>query len=164
MAMQIVLFRHAEKSSVGAQNPGLSARGHAQANLISNLASQGELPSPTRFLSSPLLRAQQTLLPASQKFEKTIEIVADLNERQNLESVDQFRHRISRFLRWVETQTGLLYVCSHLDWIDEAMSLITSDVNLNQDRYQHWSPAAHLCFEIDASGLWVLEKQGEISL
>lgn len=162
--MQFVLFRHAEKSSVGAQNPGLSPRGLAQAQRITELTNEGQLPTPTRLLASPLLRAQQTLLPVAENFKKTLEIINDLNERQNSESHDQFRHRIQRFLRWVETQTGLFYVCTHLDWLDEAMTLITADVNLNQDRYSHWAPAAHICFDINESGLWVVEKQGEIAL
>lgn len=162
--MQFVLFRHAEKSSVGAQNPTLSPRGLAQAQRISQLANENQLPVPTRLLASPLLRAQQTLLPTAERLGKTLEIVPDLNERQNSESADQFRYRIQRFLRWIETQTGLFYACTHLDWIDEAQALITADVNLNQDRYAHWAPAAHICFDINESGLWVVEKQGDVSL
>jgi 2,3-bisphosphoglycerate-dependent phosphoglycerate mutase len=59
-ATTIILLRHAEKSSVGGNDPALSNEGMSRANLLSNLLSNINID---RIYSTPYQRTRQTVTP-----------------------------------------------------------------------------------------------------
>lgn len=158
--MRVLLFRHAEKDNMAASDPALSAKGHRQASKIADLIHLGTLPQPQRLLASPKLRARQS-------FEKVgsalagdnleMQILPELNERQASETVEQFERRVKQALHKIETLAGTVYLVTHLDWIEEALVRIHSDVDLLASQYQYWPPAQYMEFEVD-DGLWSLKN------
>lgn len=150
------MFRHAERENSGSPNPPLSVKGHLQAAKLVEDIDLTILPRPTKLLSSPKLRAQQTFQQIQDKLGVDIQIQEDLDERQNSESVDAFRKRVRKFLDTLERQAGVIYFVTHLDWIEEALSIIASDTDLSHNRYQAWLPAQSIEFEIH-NGLWIFQ-------
>lgn len=161
--MRILIFRHAERENSGASNPPLSSRGLKQAEKLAELIATDKLPKPTKLWASPRLRSQQTLAPAQNNFAVEMQIQKDLDERQSSETVEQFQKRIKKFIQTCESQSGVIYICSHLDWLEEACYLIPSETDLMQEKYQAWSPCSYMDFEVQ-DGLWTLFEFGSVSL
>lgn len=155
--MRALLFRHAEKDNFAAADPALSAKGHKQASRLIQLIEQGVLPTPTRLLASPKLRARQTLEKIAEKLDLEVQVISELNERQASETRDQFERRIKQALLKLEGLSGVVYFVTHLDWIEEALVKIQSDTDLLDSQYQYWPPAQSMEFEIH-DGLWSLKK------
>ena len=150
------MFRHAERKNTGSSNPPLSSRGLLQAEKLLEEIDLNVLPRPSKLLSSPKLRAQQTFLQIQNKLGVEIQILSELDERHNFESIENFSKRVKRFLNLMETQNGVQFFVTHLDWIEEALRLIHSDTDLLSERYQSWLPAQSMEFEIH-DRLWVLQ-------
>ncbi|MEZ0393171.1 MAG: phosphoglycerate mutase family protein [Pseudobdellovibrionaceae bacterium] len=150
------MFRHAERENTGSSNPPLSSRGLLQAEKLLEEIDLNVLPRPSKLLSSPKLRAQQTFLQIQNKLGVEIQILSELDERHNFESIENFSKRVKRFLNLMETQNGVQFFVTHLDWIEEALRLIHSDTDLLSERYQSWLPAQSMEFEIH-DRLWVLQ-------
>jgi phosphohistidine phosphatase SixA len=157
--LNIVLFRHAERDSFGGSNPGLSAKGLKQAQEISKSIQHNLLPSPSAIWVSPLLRTQMTMQPVAKSLNIELTITEELNERQEFENKNLFSHRIQGLIDRVADQNHSLFICSHLDWIDEALTLIPADTDLLQAKFQNWRPAQYMQFSIEA-GLWKLTNNG----
>jgi phosphohistidine phosphatase SixA len=152
--MRILMFRHAERENSGSSNPPLSARGLKQAQKLVEDIDLSLITRPTKLLSSPKLRAQQTFQQIETRLGIPLQVNPDLDERQNSESADLFTRRVQRFLNSFEGQAGVIYFVSHLDWIEEALRLIPSDADLLHDKFQSWLPAQ--CLEFDyQDGLWL---------
>lgn len=92
-----------------------------------------------------------------------MQIQKDLDERQSSETIEQFQKRIKKFIQSCESQTGVIYLCSHLDWIEEACYLIPSETDLMQEKYQAWQPCTYMDFDVQ-DGLWLLNSFGSVSL
>jgi len=152
--MRILMFRHAERENSGSSNPPLSARGLRQAQKLVEDIDLSMLPRPTKLISSPKLRAQQTFQQIENHLGIPLQVHPDLDERQSSESVELFTRRVQRFLNSFNGQAGVIYFVSHLDWIEEALVLIPSDTDLLHDRFQTWLPAQSLEFEFQ-DGLWL---------
>lgn len=169
--MKLFLFRHAEKEmSQGfatRNNPSLSKNGHHQAQkiveMIEALSAKDPAVKPEMILSSPKIRAVQTLTPLAEKFGIKVQLSEELFERHHEESGAEFINRVKGFLEWLETLNKTVYVVTHFDWLDAAMIAIPCDTNLNSAEYQHWSPAQSMEFEIK-NELWNLIKQRELIL
>lgn len=159
--MQICLFRHAERENSGISNPPLTRRGHGQAFELAQKIQRNELPAPTRMFVSPKIRTHQTFLPSSELFSVEMTLTPELDERNNSETADQFRKRIQRFLNFLEKQQGVIFACTHLDWIEEALALIPLENSLPAESNQAWTPAQFLEFEVQ-DGLWQITKTGRI--
>lgn len=144
--MKIYLFRHAEKSAHFQPNPGLSERGAAQALLLAEKVGQSELPRPTQLWVSPKKRAQQSFAPLAEKIEIPLKIVAELDERTHEENRPQFHERIRQVIATLEKEADqknqVIYLCSHSDWLEEALALIPADTDLTQ--YWQWSTLQYL--------------------
>lgn len=165
--MHVVLFRHAERENSAAANPPLSVRGWLQAEKILEKINRGELLRPSALFTSPKGRAQQTFQKVSQFLGLEIQIMNDLDERQSSEILAHFQARIRRFFHSVEkigntNPNSVIYCCSHLDWIEEALPMIPSTSDFSRDDMV-WSPAQHLVFEIHDE-LWTVEKSGRIDV
>ena len=148
------MFRHAERENSGSSNPPLSARGLQQAQKLVEEIDLTILPRPTKLLSSPKLRAQQTFQQIENHFGIPLQVHPDLDERQSSEPAELFTRRVQRFLNSFPGQAGVIYFVSHLDWIEEALRLIPADADLLHDRYQSWLPAQSLEFEYQ-DGIWL---------
>jgi broad specificity phosphatase PhoE len=159
--MQILLFRHAERENTGLENPPLSVRGQHQAQAIKSGVSKGTLPHPSRLYVSPKIRTHQTFGPAAEWTRLELQLTPELDERQNSESASQFAARVRRFLSFLEKQTGVIYVCTHLDWIEEALIAIPSPEDLSAEKFQAWAPAQYIEFDLQ-EGLWLVLKSGRM--
>jgi broad specificity phosphatase PhoE len=159
--MQIFLFRHAERENSGAGNPPLSARGLKQAQELARLRESGVFPPAGKVLVSPKVRTHQTFGPLADGLGLEMVMTPELDERLSAESASQFASRVKRFVGYLERQTGVLYVCTHLDWIEEAMMVIPSDTDLLAEKFQAWSPAQFIEFDV-REGLWQVLKSGRI--
>lgn len=150
------MFRHADRENSSSPNPPLSKKGHLQAAQLVEDIDLMLLPRPGKLLSSPKLRAQQTFQPIQDQLGVEIQIQGDLDERHSRESSEAFRRRVRRFLENLESQAGIIYFVTHLDWIEEALSMISSDTDLQNGRYQSWLPAQSIEFEIQ-DRLWMFQ-------
>lgn len=155
--MQVLIFRHAERMHAHSDDPPLSPKGQKQAHGLPSLIEQFQFPTPSKIICSPKVRAIQTMEPLAEKLNIPLQIQNDLNERQNSEHADVFSKRIKRFIDYIENQSGIIFLVSHLDWIEEALIQIPSDTNLNTAKYQTWPPGQSIEFEI-VDGLWTHPK------
>ena len=167
MDMHVVLFRHAERENAGITNPPLSARGWLQAEKLLEKINRGELLRPTRLWASPKGRAQQTLQKISAFLSIDVQVTADLDERHNSEALAHFQARIRRLFHSVEkqgkeNQKAVIYCCSHLDWIEEALPLIPCTTDFSRDEMV-WAPAQYLVFEVHDK-LWTIIQSGRIEV
>lgn len=155
------MFRHAERENSGSQNPPLSPRGLKQAVKLVQEIRTGRIPLPDRLYCSPKLRAHQTFhhIRADLKIEMFSN--NDLDERQTSESLEQFSKRVQKFLQFIESQSGVIYFVTHMDWLEEAVQKIHSDVDLLQDKFQIWSPCQSIEFEIH-DGLWTYQNLRQV--
>lgn len=162
--MKFVLFRHAHKGIAPYDDPELSIQGFEQASLILDLVKTAKIPQPTHLFVSPKRRTSQTFYPISKEFILHTQILSDLDQQSAKENNGEFKKRIMNFLTFLaelETPEMVIYACTHFDWIEEAMTLINSDKDLNSFEFSHWSPAQHLVFERQLD-LWKLQKKGTV--
>ncbi len=164
--MKFVLFRHAQKGLTPYADPELTTEGHQQAAALSTLIKQNLLPVPTHAWASPKVRTCQTLRPACDVAKVRVQISDLLEQRENHETLEIFRHRIQSFLNSFTTNLpednsteSCHFVCTHYDWIEEAMTLINSDKDLNIFEFSHWPPAQYVTFEIENS-IWKFIRKG----
>lgn len=145
--MTFFLFRHGEKLKGGDHNPPLSFYGLQQAQQILENIKSGELPQPTRLWVSPKIRTHQTFLPVARHFQLQLEQKSELEERQSSETTGDFRKRIQTALEELSSLSGCIFMCTHMDWTEEAMSLIPSSSDLSSGQYSYWAPAQFLGFQ-----------------
>lgn len=155
--MLVYIFRHAHKNSSPWDNPPLSSLGLEQATrLVEEVGSDKILHKPTLLFCSPKLRTVQSFQPLSQTLSLELRVHEGLNERHSHESAAVFKQRVNGFLHEmnrVEWRTESVFLCTHLDWIEEALIQIPSSDDLL--RLNHWSPIGYAGFRID-DGLWKL--------
>ncbi len=155
--MQFFLFRHAEKERSFSVDPSLSSRGLNQALALAQLVTDGELSKPTVLLSSPKLRAQQTFQPLAKDLQLRVQITPDLLERQSQESSLQFVKRIKSTIAQVEKLSGVIYAVTHYDWIEDFLTVVSSDTDFYEGAYHSWPSGQLMEFEIK-DGLWQLNN------
>lgn len=159
--MKLGLFRHGEKQSEWIHDPFLSPQGEAQAKTLKQEVEQGLLPKPTRLMASPKMRATMTFSPLARSLNLPLERSEDLDERSQSEDLTHFKKRISRIIdNFPASQEQTVFLCSHLDWIEEFSHLVPSDTNLHQIPGFHWAPGAYLIFDIEV--IWHLTQRGRL--
>lgn len=158
--MKFVLFRHGSKGFTPFEDPELNAQGFQQSVQIAELVKKESLPEPTVLFVSPKRRTSQTFYPLSKEFAVKMQIREELDLRQPDESLKQFRNRIQIFLDFVAGQKNedVVFACTHYDWIEESLTVIECDRNLNSFEFSHWAPSQYLVFEVDNTGWKVLKK------
>ncbi|MBC7420306.1 MAG: histidine phosphatase family protein [Bdellovibrio sp.] len=159
--MKFVLFRHAQKGLTPYHDPELTSEGHHQASALSALIKQNLLPVPTHLWASPKIRTTQTFKSIGDEFKVRIQISDLLDQREGHESLEIFCHRVQSLLQSFEGNASdeIHFFCTHYDWIEEAMTLINSDKDLNSFEFSHWPPAQFIIFEIQ-NGLWKFIRKG----
>ncbi len=163
--MKVVLFRHAQKGLNPFSDPELSEAGHSQAENLISLVDKSILPKPTHFWVSPKIRTAQTFQPLSQNLKTPLQVTDHLDLRLDSENRNAFRGRVQKFLNSFEIQSAnkeVHFLCTHYDWIEESMTLINSDKDLNSFEFSHWSPTQFVVFELQDS-LWKFLKKGSSS-
>lgn len=163
--MNVYLFRHGQKSSSPLSEPDLTEYGHQQAARIAERIRAGSFLPGTLFLASPRLRAQSTLRVAADYCKKKPEVVQALDQREGYESAEQFRNRIAAFINSFEKTYAAektVYLCTHHDWIEEALSLIPADTDLLDSKYWSWSSAQFAQFQI-TNGLWEIKNFAQVT-
>lgn len=159
--MRLVLLRHAEKAPLlTLSSPPLSAEGEKQAQKLLEFVRQGKLPPPHKICCSPKVRSRQTLQPLADEFDIENVEIAELDERRNNETYDQFRERVQKLLERAETFDKTTYLCTHLDWIEEALAIIPADSDLGS--YQNWGSGQFMVFQIEHRQPWQLQEFGRI--
>ncbi len=160
--LEIVLFRHAVRNKFIEDEPQLSPYGLKQAHYLSEHRETLKLPKPTNIWVSPRLRAQQTMSPLSKVCGIALALKSDLDERKSNETMLDFRQRIDRLIKGLSAQNGVIYLCSHLDWIEEAMSFFETDSDLLNQPGAHWSTAQFLELNYDFTNeIWRKIKTGQ---
>lgn len=127
--MLIVFLRHADKVLYGdeADSP-LSPRGEAQAQRLVELVRSRALPRPSQLISSPRSRTRATLLPLSEDCQVALEVRRELDQRWNFETQKEFSARVSGLLaELADGPDEVIYLCSHADWLAEALSMTIED-------------------------------------
>lgn len=147
--MKLYLFRHGEKASPFHPNPPLSEFGMQQAMALSEKVQIKELPRPQYIWASPRLRSQQSFQALSDSTGVRMEVRADLDERQMSETHLEFRERITSFLRHAEIQNGVIFACSHADWLEAVLALIPCDTDLDREIHSHWSPLQYVALQLN---------------
>lgn len=160
--MVILLFRHGHKAFSIDNDPALSPKGFEQALRLPQMIEDKKVPRPTHCWVSEKKRTLQTLEKAIEKHHITTYKKSELNYREAEENTAQFRNRIQKFLLELSKrakETEIHYVCTHYDWIEEAMSLIECDKDLNSYEYANWSPGQYLMLDlVDSNSFRFLGK------
>jgi broad specificity phosphatase PhoE len=169
--MKVVILRHATRSPSGMGDSPLNSVGLLQARKLATecLSPLGPLPTPTHLWASPKKRAQQTLTPLSETSGVALKTESRLDERHQSESMQDFTQRIRAVLAEVgqlsPAPETCVYLCTHLDWLEEAMPLIDSDMTENE-MAMPFSTAEFRIFRLGSqddqpgSMLWQLKTRG----
>lgn len=154
--MKIYLFRHAQKAMDFTGDPDLTIEGHSQASKVLDKVLKGELPQPTELWVSPKKRTLSTFRPLSRHFKLDMQIQETLLEQQSDETLTEFRQRIERLLLFgTQTQVdSVIFICTHYDWVAEAMNVVPSDTDLSHPEYAHWNPCQYIGFSKTEDGLF----------
>lgn len=162
--MKVILIRHAQKGITPYEDPSLTEGGLLQAEHLCQLAKKNIIPNPTHAWVSPKTRTYQTLKALCEDCGIRPQITESLDQRNSNESSVDFRKRVSHFLNQLELRASefsreIHILCTHYDWIEEGMTLINSDKDLNSFEFSHWSPTQFVVFEIQNS-LWKVVGKG----
>jgi phosphohistidine phosphatase SixA len=125
------------------------------------LVKRNDFPQPSKLLASPKNRALQTLQPLAEHTRLPLQIFLDLDERSSAENADNFSKRVKKTLDLLSHYGGVVYIVTHLDWLEESLIHIPCDSNLLTPQYHSWSPGQGIEFEI-IDGLWTHPKQRRI--
>jgi phosphohistidine phosphatase SixA len=162
--MKIYIFRHAQKAMDFSGDPDLTTDGHNQASTLLDLVLKKEIAQPTQLWVSPRKRTHSTFRPLSEQFKLPLTNQEDLLEQHGDESLQIFRRRISNTLEKAsEAKNEVIFMCSHYDWVIEAMTLIPSETDLTEDRFQHWTPCQCVGFEVQSDGMYKFIELKRIS-
>ena len=163
--MKIYIFRHAQKALDFSGDPDLTAEGHAQASKLLDRVLKSELPTPTQLWVSPRKRTRSTFRPLSQYLKLTLIDQEALLEQHGGETLSEFRGRIQNLLeKATELKNETIFMCSHYDWVIEAMAVIPADTDLTKDEFSHWSPCQYAAFHVNAEGVFEHLELKRISL
>ncbi|MNK07445.1 Histidine phosphatase superfamily [compost metagenome] len=163
--MIIYIFRHAQKAMDFSGDPDLTDVGHGQALLLLKKVLNVELPTPTQLWTSPKARAQSTFRPLAHHLKIPLQLQDSLLEQTSDEDMSAFRERVRRVLEQTATlKNEVIFVCSHYDWVVEAMAVIPTDKDTSEADFSHWTPAQHVGFKLNDDGIFEYIELKRISL
>lgn len=153
--MKIYVFRHAQKAMDFSGDPDLTVEGHAQASKLVDKVLKSELPTPTEIWSSPKKRSLSTLRPLAEHLNIPLHADDVLLEQKSDETLQDFRKRISQLFDTLsDTKDRVIFLCSHYDWVVEAMALVNCNDDLTSADFSHWTPCQHVGFELQPDGFY----------
>ena len=125
--MKLILLRHGDRSP-GFNDVPLSNKGLQQAL---DLQQKKSLSLIEVLYCSPKKRAQQTLAPLAQKLALPIETLSELDQMRDIETPQDFIQRVQKFIDSLPKTTSTTWlVCSHSDWLQQAVFLLANDTQL----------------------------------
>lgn len=152
--MKIYLFRHAQKAMDFSGDPDLTVEGHAQASKLLDKVLKKELPQPTELWVSPKKRTHSTFRPVAEYFHLPLLAQDALLEQQGDETLAEFRSRIEKLFASATKSGTVVFLCTHYDWVIEAMSVVPADTDLSGSEFSHWSPCQYVGFNVDPDGVF----------
>lgn len=169
--MLVVLIRHGHKGHLPFQDPELTPQGFDQAVHLAELIASKDIPKPTHCWYSDKIRTRQTLSEAILKFNPVCTETKNLSTRVNNESHLEFRKKVQDFIaalnqRAQSKPNEVHFICTHFDWIEESLSMIHCDQDLNSFQFAHWSPGQFVIFELvdnaddQKNFLWKFKSKG----
>lgn len=163
--MKIYLFRHAQKAIDFSGDPDLTPEGHQQASKLLEKVLRNELPVPTELWVSPKKRTHSTFRPLAHHFGITLEIKEELLEQQSGESLSEFRNRIENlFSKASDNKNAVVYLCSHYDFVVEAMSVVPCDTDLTNGEFSQWGPCQYIGFEENKDSFFTFIEFKRVSI
>lgn len=163
--MKIYMFRHAQKAIDFTGDPDLTPEGHSQALKLLDKVIKKELPTPTQLWVSPKKRTHSTFRPLSEHLKLPLQSQEALLEQVSSESLADFRQRIRNLLEGASQQTeDVIFICSHYDWVVEALQVMPADTDFSSAEHSHWTPAQHMGFEILDDGIFKFIELKRISV
>ncbi len=170
--MDVVLFRHAKKGMLPFEDPNLSPEGFTQSERLPDVVQKQGLPIAHELWASEKIRTHQTFQALATVLQITTATKVELNLRNETETQKMFRDRVQILIDELSlsarnnTTNSCIYLCTHYDWIEEAMTLIPSDRNLGSYEFSSWAPAQFIHFEINfetTKSIWRFVKKGACS-
>src|SRR3989344_766110 len=137
--MNIVLFRHAKKGFAPFEDPHLSEK----------------------------IRTHQTFQGFAKSWSLSMTVKPELNLRSEYETGKTFQQRVQKLIDELSVSAGndsakkTIYLCSHYDWIEDAMALIPCDRDLTGFEFSHWAPAQFIHFQIESETSLKLITKGQ---
>lgn len=163
--MKIYVFRHAQKASDFSGDPDLTPEGHAQASRLLDKVLKEEIPRPTELWVSPKKRTHSTFRPLAQHLGLPLLTQEALLEQKSDETMSDFRNRVQNLLNSLSSkEDAVLFLCSHYDWVVEAMLLAPADKDLSGVEFSHWSPCQYVGFQINSEGVFEFIELKRVSL
>jgi broad specificity phosphatase PhoE len=165
--MKVILIRHGEKSNISSDHSKnyLSPNGQKQALSLAKQVENQILPNPTHLLSSEFERTSETLKPLSDLFHLNIIKKREFDLQDYNETSRTFRDRVTRGLSYLTTfpADSVVYVCSHQDWLQEALTIISS-TDSSVLKFNSWPTTRYLLFQVPSNQIteWTLIKEGRI--
>lgn len=159
--MTLILFRHAEKISIGVSDPPLTPRGENQAGKIIDLIELKKIPKPTEVWTSEKKRTQQTAILTVKHYNLKSLVVSDLNEIQKSESFEDFFRRIRRFQNQFKASgPSVLMAITHLDWIAQFLEILKAEgVQIPESVMLPWSSCQWGLFELSNDNWHFLKSE-----
>ncbi len=164
--MYVVFFRHATRDTLapnaiaGADqhDQHLNETGRRQAlELVELVQPKGPLPKPTHLYCSPKKRARETMQPLATTYQTRLSAEPELDERGDRETHASLTKRVRKWIGNIQfsmAASDAIYVCSHYDWLAEALVIIPSNLS-ELEQNTSFSPAEFRVFEI-RDGIWYL--------
>jgi broad specificity phosphatase PhoE len=162
--MTLILIRHGHKGSEPLLDPALSSRGWGQAHQLFQCVEQGRLPCPTHCWYSEKIRTRQTLSGIIDRYNPAQFERLDLSIRGHTESNQDFRQRIARFLSSLSARSPgeVHYVCTHIDWIDEADSVIELQQAQSLTQGGSFAPGQYVVLQHETKE-WIVIDRGVVT-
>lgn len=167
--MDVVLFRHAKKGMLPFEDPGLTPEGFAQGERLPDVVQKQGLPTARELWASEKIRTHQTLQALASVLHLSTLTKVELNLRNETETQKMFCARVQILIDELSltarnsSTNECIYLCTHYDWIEEAMHLIPSDRSLMTSEFSTWAPAQYIHFKILTTApkpLWKFMKKG----
>ena len=164
--MYLILIRHGHKTFLPTHDPTLSDKGFSQAGELLKLVEKSVLPIPNMCWVSDSQRTYQTVEKIIKHHAVQYEKTDQLSVRHSEESNFEFRNRVAKTINSLDqialqSRDKVYMLCTHFDWIEEAMSVINCDQNLTSFEYSNWAPAQYMVFEIKDS-TWFVRNKGVV--
>lgn len=152
--MKVILLRHGSRNFTLGDVP-LNDQGLAEAKALTK---HPNLLDIATIICSPKKRAQMTVEPLAHHLQKPILVQESLDQMRSGESDLDFVSRVDGFLEKISQGhwPGPILLCSHSDWLSQAMAIIPSDALDLKHTLFH---CAHFQILEIVDGLWV-QKNG----
>jgi 8-oxo-(d)GTP phosphatase len=130
---RLIIIRHAHRNKpLGRKaDNGLSKKGRKQAKAIAHFFTSRFKDTKPLILSSPKVRCVETVAPLAKAIDAEIIAESSLLEQgddSKEESLPQFKDRVEKFVkRQLASKSKIVILCSHGDWIPEALHLLTDN-------------------------------------